>query len=70
LLIVFSRCVKNTQTFDSNDAAKTPFVSSHDVPWITAQEIVKIEALKKEYSSFVYGMPVSIEAYKDNDGQG
>ena len=44
------------------------FSSYRNIPDITQDEIRAVEAFKKEYDSFVYGMPLSIEAFKDEDG--
>lgn len=40
-----------------------------DIPGVTAQEIVAIEALQKKYSSLSYGMLNTTETFMCNDGQ-
>ena len=45
------------------------FESFRDVPGITEEEIKAIEALKKEHRYFVYGMPLSTEAFLDENGE-
>jgi hypothetical protein len=40
----------------------------YDIPGITKDEIKAIEKLKKEYDQFIYGMPLSIEAFEEKDG--
>jgi len=42
--------------------------SFRDIPGITAEEISGVEALQKEYDSFIYGMPPSTEAFIDENG--
>nr|AGS52168.1 sensory box histidine kinase/response regulator [uncultured bacterium contig00049] len=44
------------------------FSSFRDVPGVTADEIHAIETLRSRYSSFIYGMPLSTEAFETEDG--
>jgi len=46
-----------------------PFASYRDVPGITSEEIQAIEELRKKYASFIYGMPLSTEAFINKDGE-
>jgi len=48
---------------------KFQYASFKDVPGVTENEISAIEALQKQESSFIYGMPVSTEAFKNEDGE-
>ena len=43
--------------------------SYHDIPGVTAEEIAAIEALKKTNKYFVYGMPLSAEAFLKENGE-
>ncbi|MCL2185309.1 MAG: PAS domain-containing protein [Treponema sp.] len=45
------------------------FHSFKDVPGITKDEIEKIELLQLKHSNFIYGMPLSIEAFEDKHGE-
>ena len=38
------------------------------IPGVTMEEIIAIEALKKEYDFFVYAMPLITEAFEDENG--
>jgi len=52
------------QAYDQN-----PFASFRDIPGITEQEITAIEALKREYETFKYGMILSTEAFVNDNGE-
>jgi len=68
LMIMFfsvSSCVPDIQKYDSAAA----YSSYLDIPGITKDEINAIEALKSEYDSFVYGMPLSVEAFANESGE-
>ena len=45
------------------------FTAYRDIPGITAEEIAGIEALKEQGASFVYGIPLSTEAFFGEDGE-
>jgi len=53
----------NEKVFDFSDIK-----SFRGIPGITAQEIAAIESLQNDYSSFVYGMAPSTEAFIDENG--
>ncbi|WP_461251836.1 substrate-binding periplasmic protein, partial [Treponema sp. R8-4-B8] len=64
--IVFLSCEKST-------IKKQPYVDISDmsylsIPGVTQDEINAIEALKKKYSSFVYGVNPTTEAFKGKSG--
>jgi len=66
LLIQFSAC--------GNQAALPPddryqYASFRDIPGITGDEINAVEALQKEYASFIYAMPLSVEAFESANGE-
>ena len=44
------------------------FLSYRDIPGVTSEEIAAIEELKKEYSHFIYGMPLSVDAFENENG--
>ena len=63
--LILSGCSgKSEETVFDFSAVK----SFRDIPGITAEEISGIEALQKEYDSFVYGIPPSTEAFIDENG--
>ena len=45
------------------------FTSYKDVPGVTEEEIRAIETFRDEGGVFVYGMPLSTEAYKNEQGE-
>jgi signal transduction histidine kinase/CheY-like chemotaxis protein/ABC-type amino acid transport substrate-binding protein len=47
----------------SLDGVVSPFTSFREIPEVTNEETAAIEALQKKYSSFVYGMPPTAEAF-------
>ena len=66
IITVFSAC---------NDSGKNQtnnlimFSNYREIPGVTEDEISAIEALKNKYSFFIYGMPLSTEAFKNADGE-
>jgi hypothetical protein len=44
-------------------------ISFRDIPGITQEEISAIEALKKKYDSFVYGLEPTVDAFIGADGE-
>jgi diguanylate cyclase (GGDEF)-like protein len=65
LLLLVLSCEKKSSQSDEMPVYK----SFLDVPGITAEEIAAIEALKKQYSHFVYGIDHTTEAFPINLGQ-
>jgi PAS domain S-box-containing protein len=62
LVFIFSNCGKSA----GKQSDKTPiFTSFRDIPGVTADEIMAIEALQREYNSFVYGMNPTTETFVD-----
>ncbi|MCL2628552.1 MAG: transporter substrate-binding domain-containing protein [Oscillospiraceae bacterium] len=59
-------CAQNVQS-DGDDFII--FTSYKDVPEITEQEIQAIEALQREVDYFTYGMPLSTEAFVNENGE-
>ena len=45
------------------------FLSFRDIPGVTEQEILAIEALQESFSYFSYAMPLSTEAFIDERGE-
>jgi len=52
----------------SNVNNQIAFTTYKDIPGVTEAEIEAIEALKDEFDYFVYGMPLSTEAFISRDG--
>ncbi|MCL2154097.1 MAG: transporter substrate-binding domain-containing protein, partial [Leptospirales bacterium] len=79
ILIIFLGCEKSDgerhEKFPKYTSLKyTPlkytskYTSFRDIPGITEDEIKAIEALRKQYVSFVYGITPSTEAFNKNSG--
>jgi hypothetical protein len=72
LLLAVLGCQKNSrQNYEELKPGETDIFSSfRDIPGVTADEIRAIEALQREYNSFIYGMNPTTEAFVDCvDGQ-
>jgi len=65
----FFACSRQPSQPQGQNIDISSFKSFHDIPGITKEEILAIEALQKEYKSFIYGMIPSTEAFIKNDGQ-
>ncbi|MDR2730625.1 MAG: PAS domain-containing protein [Treponema sp.] len=66
ILVMFSGCEISSE---DQPGPVTGNISFRDVPGITGDEINAIEALQKKYSSFVYGVNLSAEAFTGEDGE-
>jgi PAS domain S-box-containing protein len=66
ILAVFTVCEKSSKEQPDAAAENRSF---RDIPGVTRDEINAIEALQKEYGSFVYGMSPSTEAFIGKNGQ-
>ncbi|MCL2762243.1 MAG: response regulator [Treponema sp.] len=47
----------------------TGYASFRDIPGVTAEEIQAIETIRSQGDSFVYGMPLNIEAFENEHGE-
>jgi PAS domain S-box-containing protein len=66
LAILFSACEKTK----SKPLEETfQYASFRDIPGVTGDDIKAIEALQKQRTSFVYGMPLSTEAFEGENGE-
>jgi len=65
MLIVFSGCEKPSKKQANVDIANLTF---RNIPGITQDEINAIEALKEKYSSFVFGVNPTTEAFRGKSG--
>ena len=45
------------------------FTAYRDIPGVTSEEIAAIEALRGQNEYFVYGMPLSVEAFNNENGE-
>jgi len=70
LVIPFLSCIQ-TEIHNSTHTQErwVKFNTFRDVPGITENEIRAIEALQKENESFIYGMPLSVEAFENKNGE-
>jgi len=65
LLVLATGCAKSA---GATQDEYPNFTSYRDIPGVTPEEIAAISALAAQHSSFVYGMNLSTEAFKDDDG--
>ncbi|MCL2230667.1 MAG: histidine kinase, partial [Treponema sp.] len=65
LLVLLFSCGQSEKT---KPEVQGKFHSFKQVPGITAEEISAIESLQSKSKYFVYGMPLSVEAFEDFDG--
>ncbi|MCL2209055.1 MAG: transporter substrate-binding domain-containing protein [Treponema sp.] len=63
-IAIFISCTNSKKDQNSNPV----FSSFYDIPGITVEEINAIEELQKKYDYFVYGMPLSTEAFENRNG--
>ena len=66
LVFVFKGCEKSAEP-DLHDYPN--YTSFMDVPGVTEDEIREIENLREQIDSFIYGMPLSTEAFEGVDGE-
>jgi len=66
MLVYLSNCGDQTRN-QSNGLSF--FTSYRDIPGVTADEIEAIEMLRNQTEYFVYGMPLSIEAFNNENGE-
>ena len=52
----------------SAECSEAVYRSYRDIPGVTSDDVEAIEALKKEYGVFVYGLNPSTEAFRKEDG--
>ena len=67
LLSIFFLACEKTESKPLEETFQ--YASFRDVPGITDDEIRAIEALQKEYASFIYAMPLSTEAFEGENGE-
>jgi len=70
LVIVFQVFIfscNNSADIERNDVLS--FVSFRDIPGVTSDEIAAIEEIKSKKDSFLYGMPLSIEAFENENNE-
>ena len=62
---------KSADTAAAPSGMESPYQTFRDIPGVTEEEIAAVEALQKENSSFVYGMPPLTESFiKENGSTG
>jgi len=64
--VFFTGCARNE---DVQNREFEIFTSFRDVPGITEAEIEAIEALQRSGVTFIYGMPLSVEAFINTQGE-
>jgi signal transduction histidine kinase/CheY-like chemotaxis protein len=65
LLLSFLSCGSDNRS-DNKQSDRASYASFRDIPGVTDDEIRAIEALQKEYDSFVYGMTLTTETFTDS----
>jgi len=65
LAFMFINCTGNKITVKGT----ANYTSYLDIPGITPDETIALQALQKKYSQFKYGVPVSTEAFYDENGE-
>jgi signal transduction histidine kinase/CheY-like chemotaxis protein len=65
-LFSFLSCGKSGVNFYDKQPDRVPYSSFREIPGVTEDEIKAIEALQKEYDSFVYGMTLTTETFVDS----
>ena len=66
IIAVLAGCGKSSK---KQYASAKNITSFRNVPGVTREEINAIEAIQKKYSSFVYGMSPSTEAFIGENGE-
>ena len=69
LAILLSACGNQAVQTPKSPDDKFKYASFRDIPGVTDDEIKAIEELQRERTSFVYGMPLSTEAFEGEDGE-
>ena len=67
LILLLAAISSSCNNYNKKQYNYFPMFSKYtEIPDITEDEILAIEALKQEYNYFIYGMPLSTEAFEDN----
>ena len=66
LLASLSSCKKPSAAHFNNQMT---FTSYKDIPSVTMDEIIEIEAIKNKYDHFIFAMPLLTEAFEDENGE-
>ena len=69
LLAACSGCERSGEEHSKPSSGTPPFSSYRDIPGVTDEEIAKIEALREQFDSFVFGMMPSTETFIDKNGE-
>ncbi|MCL2139778.1 MAG: transporter substrate-binding domain-containing protein, partial [Treponema sp.] len=64
-MLILPECAKPSE---KQSGVSMEHISFRDIPGVTEDEINAVEALRKQYSSFVYGSMPSTEAFLDEHG--
>jgi len=63
---ILSECYKSGKKNSYNPVVFSKF---QDIPGVTEDEIAAINALRSKYDHFIYGMPLSTEAFNNENGE-
>ena len=66
ILISLSGCERSVERQSDFSMRQLSFI---DVPGVTEEEIKAIQELQRQQISFIYGMPLSTEAFFGEDGE-
>jgi PAS domain S-box-containing protein len=69
LPVLFPACGKDSKLSGSKPLEVTSFASFRDVPGVTEDEIKAVEELQKRGFPFIYGTPLSTEAFVNEEGE-
>ena len=68
IILIFSVLSACNNSFNNNSNNRIMISSYKEIPDVTEAEISAIEELKNNYDFFVYGMPLSTEAFENENG--
>jgi len=69
MILMLTGCMSINGDTVEPGVVKPPFDTFRDIPGITEKEIEAIEAIIDENDYFVYAMPLSAEAFRNEDGE-
>jgi HD-GYP domain-containing protein (c-di-GMP phosphodiesterase class II) len=72
LILIFAllfSAVSCTLSSEKNNDEVINYTAYSDIPGITVEEIIGIEALQQKYTEFKYGVPFSSEAFYNEEGE-
>ena len=68
MFLLFAFLITGCSGIKPQESSQPEYQSYKEIPTVTQEEIAAIEALKAKKTGFVYGFPLSTEAFYENDG--